>query len=140
MLQHLVHRVRVPLLTDNSVTAPSGSLPKAAVADAKIRGRGRENPWSHFQEKKKQKKQQIQDYVTGAIKAELNNSLWTPPADSETGPLWCKLREVNSPRVCQLAKNYPCIPPTGTPAERVFSTCGNIGICHPVGQHQSQIQ
>lgn len=59
--------------------------------------------------------------VTGAIKAELNSSLQTPPADSETGPLRWKLREVNS-TVCQLAKKYPCIPATSTPAERVFST------------------
>lgn len=78
--------------------------------------------------------------VTGAIKAELNSSLQTPPADSETGPLRWKLREVNSPQVCQLAKKYLCIPATSTPAERVFSTCGNIVICHTVDQHWSQIQ
>lgn len=77
--------------------------------------------------------------VTGAIKAELNSSLQTPPADSETGPLRWKLREVNS-TVCQLAKKYPRIPATSTPAERVFSTCGNTVICHIVGQHRSQIQ
>lgn len=37
-------------------------------------------------------------------------------------------------------KKYLCIPATSTPAERVFSTCGNIVICHTVGQHWRQIQ
>lgn len=49
MLQHLV---RVALLSENSATAPSGS-PKAAVADAKIRGREKEDPWNLFQKREK---------------------------------------------------------------------------------------
>lgn len=39
------------LLSENSVTAPSGS-PKAAAADAKIRGE-KENPWSLIEERRK---------------------------------------------------------------------------------------
>lgn len=78
--------------------------------------------------------------VTEAIKAELNSSSQTPPADSVTDPLRWKLHEVNSLQVCQLAKKYLCIAATSTPAETVFSTCGNIVICHTVGQRRRQIQ
>lgn len=77
--------------------------------------------------------------VTETIKAELNSLLPTPPPASETDSLRWKWHEVNSSQVCQLAKNYLCLHAMGAPAESVFSTCGNIVICHIVGQQWSQI-
>lgn len=70
----------------------------------------KDNPWNVFRDSKninEEKKKMIANSglcVTAAIKAAPNSSLQTPAADTETGPLWWKLREVNSPQVCQLAK------------------------------------
>lgn len=110
MLQHSVRRVWAPLLSESSVTAPSGSFPKTAVADAKLGGRRKRQSLERFSRQQKhkwRKKKMIANSglcVTAAIKAEPNSSLQTPAADTETGPLRWKLREVNSPQVCQLAK------------------------------------
>lgn len=117
---------------ENSITAPSGSSSKAAVADEKKRKS------LEALSRKNKLTASTGLCVTEAIKAELNLSQG-PPADSETDPLCWKLHEVNSPQVCQLAKKYLCVRATRSTAERVFSSCGNIVICRTVGQYRSQI-
>lgn len=59
------------------------------------------------------------------IEGEFKAYLSTPNAESEVDPLeWWKAHEADFPRVSQLARKYVCIP-----AERAFSTVGNIATC-----------
>lgn len=139
MLQHLVHRVRVPLLSDNSVTTPSGSTPKAAVSRCKNK-RKRKRKSLEPLSKKKQKNSKFRTLSQGQLK--LNSTAPYRLRQQTVRLVPCGASYVRSTlrKSASWPKNIPCIPPTGAPAERVFSTCGNIGICHPVGQHQSQIR
>ena len=59
--------------------------------------------------------------------AEVTKYRSTPPLALKENPLgWWRKKEEDFPLLAKLAKRYLCIPGTSVPAERVFSTAGDI--------------